>query len=105
MCLVNSLDGSMQTGLLQAASLVLITTPPEQIALALRTLLAPLRLVGVSVGRLSLSLLLALRFLSLVFEEIRALALGLAVRGVDWAALGPASGYMVGHLGKIFRGR
>jgi energy-coupling factor transporter transmembrane protein EcfT len=37
---------------------------------------------------IALTLLLSLRFMSLVFEESRNLSLGLAARGVDWAAQG-----------------
>lgn len=45
--------------------------------------------------QLTLSVLLALRFMALVLEEGRNLALGLAMRGVDWKALGPGSGLTV----------
>lgn len=37
---------------------------------------------------IALTLLLSLRFMSLVFEEVRNLCLGLAARGVDWKAQG-----------------
>lgn len=73
---------------LQAASLVLVTTPGEEMALALRRWLAPLRLIGVPTRRIALTLLLSLRFMSLVFEEVRNLCLGLAARGVDWRKQG-----------------
>jgi len=42
-----------------------------------------------------LTLLLSLRFMSLVFEEVRNLSLGLAARGIDWNGLGPAGGIQV----------
>lgn len=51
---------------LQLTSLFLVTTPPEQMALAFRSLASPLRLVGVSLDKLTFTLLLALRFVSLV---------------------------------------
>lgn len=44
-------------------------------------------------------MLLSLRFLSLVFEEVRNLSLGLASRGVDWVALGTGGSLaLVGRL-------
>lgn len=42
-----------------------------------------------------LTLLLSLRFMALVFEEVRNLALGLAARGVKWNSLGPAGGLQI----------
>lgn len=44
--------------------------------------------LGVPTQRIALTLLLSLRFMSLVFEEVRNLCLGLAARGVDWRAQG-----------------
>ena len=74
---------------MQSASLCLTTTPPEELAGALRALLAPARLLGAPVADIGLTLLLSLRFMALVFDEARNLALGLAARGVAWAQLGP----------------
>lgn len=46
-----------------------------------------------------MTLLLSLRFMSLVFEEVRNLCLGLAARGVDWKAQGSrGSLLMAGRL-------
>lgn len=73
---------------LQCASLCLITTPPERMALAVGRGLRPLGLLGVPVKELVLTVLLALRFMATVFEEARNLCLGLASRGIDWALLG-----------------
>ena len=52
-----------------------------------------------------LGLLLALRFIALVFEEANALALGLATKDVPWRSLGPmrAIGVGAGVLGKLVR--
>ena len=78
--------------LLQSARLVLSTTPPEGLAAGLAWAARPLRMVAPlrqGVDEAILGLLLALRFCSLVFEEARNLALALATRGVDWAAMGP----------------
>jgi general transcription factor 3C polypeptide 2 len=73
---------------LQGASLCLVTTPGEEMALALRRFLLPLRLLGVQTRRVALTLLLSLRFMSLVFEEVRNLCLGLAARGIAWREQG-----------------
>lgn len=70
-----------------AASLSLTTTPPEQLALGLRYLLRPLYWGKTSVHvlkRTCFTLVLAVRFLSVVFDEFRNLCLGLAARGVVW---------------------
>lgn len=55
----------------QSASLCLTTTTPEQLASALRWFMLPLRYIGVSVSEIVLTLLLSLRFISLVFDEVR----------------------------------
>ena len=58
-------------------------------------LLSPLRLIGLPVSEISLTLLLSLRFLAIVFEEIRNLALGLAARNIQWRAMGKGAGVTV----------
>jgi energy-coupling factor transport system permease protein len=73
---------------LQCASLCLITTPPERMALTVGRGLRPLGIFGVPVKELVLTVLLALRFMATVFEEARNLCLGLASRGIDWGLLG-----------------
>ncbi|KAI3438615.1 hypothetical protein D9Q98_001038 [Chlorella vulgaris] len=73
---------------LQAASLCLVTTPPESMARAVGRALSPLGLVGLPVKELVLTVLLALRFMATVFEECRNLCLGLASRGIDWRQQG-----------------
>lgn len=42
-----------------------------------------------------LTVLLSLRFMSLVFEEARNLSLGTAARGINWNNLGPAGGVQI----------
>ena len=42
-----------------------------------------------------LTLLLSLRFMALVFDEVRNLCLGLAARNIQWKSLGPAAGLQV----------
>lgn len=80
---------------LQSASLCLVTTPGEEMAMGLKQLLTPLRLFRVPTQRIALTLLLSLRFMSLVFEEVRNLCLGLAARGVDWKAQGARGSLLI----------
>lgn len=54
----------------QSASICLATTTPEQLALAMRWFLFPLTYIGVPVGEIILTLLLSLRFINLVFDEV-----------------------------------
>lgn len=80
---------------MQSASLCLTTTPAEQLAQGLRMWLSPLGVLGVPVAEISLTLLLSLRFLAVVFEEVRNLALGLAARNIQWTAMGKGAGIQV----------
>lgn len=80
---------------LQGSRLCLCTTPPEALAAALAWVTSPLRAVPALrplVDEAALTLLLALRFCSLVFEQARNLALSVACRGIDWVALGASGG-------------
>ena len=49
-------------------------------------------------AEISLTLLLSLRFLAVVFEEIRNLALGLAARNLQWRSMGKGAGLQVDYL-------
>ncbi|KAG5104930.1 hypothetical protein JHK82_041900 [Glycine max] len=71
----------------QSASLCLTTTSPEQLAFALRWFMLPLKYIGVSVSEIVLTLLLSLRFISLVFDEVRNIALGIVSRRLNWKQL------------------
>lgn len=73
---------------IQGASLALVTTPSERMALAIGNLLRPLAWIGVPVRELVLTVLLSLRFMATVFEEARNLCLGIASRGIDWSLVG-----------------
>lgn len=73
---------------IHSVNLVLITTPPEDLVWALSWLLSPLRRLGVPVDRLSFQLLLALRFLPLVQEELQNLLRSLVSRAVSLRRLG-----------------
>ncbi|KAG6542711.1 hypothetical protein Mapa_015870 [Marchantia paleacea] len=74
---------------LQSATLCLTTTTPEQLAAALQWYLAPLSRFGAPVGEIILTLLLSLRFIGLVFDEVRNIALAVVARGVQWKTLKP----------------
>ncbi|KAH1217658.1 hypothetical protein AAZX31_13G192700 [Glycine max] len=71
----------------QSASPCLTATSPEQLAFALRWFMLPLKYIGVSVSEIVLTLLLSLRFISLVFDEVRNIALGIVSRRVNWTQL------------------
>lgn len=81
-------SSAMTFTVLQSAHLALCVTTPEAMAAGLRWYLTPLRALRVPVEEIMFSLLLSLRFTSIVFEEVRNLSLGLAARDVDWRALG-----------------
>ena len=67
---------------------MLITTPPEDLVWAIRWFLAPLALLGLPLEKLSFQLLLALRFLPLVQEELQNLFRSIGVRSIDFRKLG-----------------
>tara|TARA_B100000214_G_scaffold366216_1_gene334896 strand:+ start:56 stop:970 length:915 start_codon:yes stop_codon:yes gene_type:complete len=71
-----------------SVNLMLITTPPEDLVWAIRWFLTPLILLGFPLEKLSFQLLLALRFLPLVQEELQNLFRSIGVRAVDYKKLG-----------------
>ena len=73
---------------MQSANLLLVSTPPEALAWGLTALLAPLAWLGVPVERLGFQLLLALRFLPLVQEELQNLLRAVATRALNLKQLG-----------------
>ena len=73
---------------IHSVNLMLITTPPEDLVWAIRWLLAPLTLLGFPLEKLSFQLLLALRFLPLVQEELQNLFRSIGVRAIDFKKLG-----------------
>jgi energy-coupling factor transport system permease protein len=73
---------------IHSVNLMLLTTPSEDLVWALSWGLAPLACLGVPVERLSFQLLLALRFLPLVQEELQNLMRALASRAVNLRRLG-----------------
>ncbi|MCO5559979.1 hypothetical protein L7F22_013583 [Adiantum nelumboides] len=90
---------------LQSASLCLSTTMPEHLAAGIRWYLAPLAYLKAPVDEIVLTLLLSLRFVGLVFDEVRNIALGIVARGVQWKQLTSLETAEVffSFLGRIFR--
>ena len=73
---------------IHSVNLVLITTTPEDLVWALTWCMAPLRWTKLPVDRLGFQLLLALRFLPLVQEELQNLLRSLISRAVSLRRLG-----------------
>ena len=80
--------GTLLFTLVHSANLMLLTTPPEQLVWAISWWIAPLGRLGLPVERLGFTLLLALRFLPLVQEELQNLLRALATRAVVFKRLG-----------------
>jgi energy-coupling factor transport system permease protein len=74
--------------LVHSANLMLLTSRPEELVWAISWLLAPLARLGWPVQRLGFTLLLSLRFLPLVQEELQNLLRSLATRAVNLRRLG-----------------
>ncbi|KAF6140065.1 hypothetical protein GIB67_001806 [Kingdonia uniflora] len=77
----------MPSVIFHSASLCLTTTTPEQLAAGLRWFMLPLASVGAPVAEIILTLLLSLRFINLVFDEVRNAALGVVARRINWQQL------------------
>uniref|UniRef100_A0A0D6QTE0 Uncharacterized protein n=1 Tax=Araucaria cunninghamii TaxID=56994 RepID=A0A0D6QTE0_ARACU len=90
--------------ILQSASLCLTTTKPEQLAAALWWYMLPSAHIGAPVDEMVLTLLLSLRFISLVFDEVRNIALGIVARGIEWKNLTllETLAILFGYLERIF---
>ncbi|WP_269609687.1 energy-coupling factor transporter transmembrane component T family protein [Prochlorococcus marinus] len=73
---------------IHSVNLMLITTPPEDLVWALRWFFAPLTVLGFPLEKFSFQLLLALRFLPLVQEELQNLFRSIGVRAIDFSKLG-----------------
>ena len=78
--------------LVHSANLLLLTTPPEELVWAISWLLAPLGRLGWPVERLGFTLLVSLRFLTLVQEELQNLVRSVASRAVNLRRLGWRAG-------------
>jgi energy-coupling factor transport system permease protein len=80
--------GSLLFTLIHSANLLLLTTSPEALVWAISWCLRPLGAFGLPVQRLGFLLLLSLRFLPLVQEELQNLLRSLATRAVHLRSLG-----------------
>ncbi|KAJ4967735.1 hypothetical protein NE237_014436 [Protea cynaroides] len=84
---VASTSACLTFTIFQSSTLCLTTTTPEQLASALQWFMQPLIFIGVPVSEIVLTLLLSLRFINLVFDEVRNTALGVIARRVNWKQL------------------
>ena len=73
---------------IHSVNLMLITTPPEDLVWAIKWFFAPLTLLGFPMEKLSFQMLLALRFLPLVQEELQNLFRSIGVRAIEFRKLG-----------------
>ncbi len=73
---------------IHSVNLMLISTSPEHLVWAFSWFLTPFRLIGIPVDRFCFQLLLSLRFLPLVQEELQNLFRSLSTRAVDFKGLG-----------------
>ena len=73
---------------IHSVNLLLITTPPEDFVWAIRWFCTPLTLFKFPLEKMSFQLLLALRFLPLVQEELQNLFRSIGVRAIEFRKLG-----------------
>ena len=73
---------------IQSVNLMLLSTPPEDLIWAFRWFMTPLGLLGLPIDRISFQLLLSLRFLPLVQEELQNLFRSIASRSVNFKKIG-----------------
>ncbi|VXD22927.1 Ycf92-like protein [Planktothrix serta PCC 8927] len=74
--------------LVYSTNLYLLTTASEEIAMALESLMEPLRWLKLPVTEIALTLTLSLRFFPLVLEEIQNLIRSVRTRAINWKKLG-----------------
>lgn len=65
-------------------SLLTLSTSPTEIAYGLETLFMPLRIIGIPVNKMALSISLALRFIPTIIDEGNKILKSQASRGVDY---------------------
>jgi energy-coupling factor transport system permease protein len=89
--------GTLLFTLIHSANLLLLITAPEELVWAIGWFLRPLALLGLPVDRIGFILLLSLRFLPLVQEELQNLLRAIATRAVNLRSLGwrPALGLVL----------
>ena len=65
-------------------SILTLTTPPTEITYGLEKLFSPLRLIGVPVNKMALSISLALRFIPTIIDQGNKIIKSQASRGIDY---------------------
>jgi energy-coupling factor transport system permease protein len=85
-------SGTLLFTLIHSANLLLLTTAPEALVWAMAWFLRPFAALGLPVERLGFTLLLSLRFLPLVQEELQNLLRSIATRAVSLRQLGWRAG-------------
>ena len=67
-------------------SILTLTTPPNEITYALQVVMAPLKLIGIPVNKMALSISLALRFIPTIIDQGNKIMKSQASRGIDYYA-------------------
>jgi len=81
-------SSSLVFTVVHSVNLMLLTTPPEDLMWTIRWFLSPLAFFGLPIDRISFQLLLSLRFLPLVQEELQNLLRSLVGRAINFKKLG-----------------
>ena len=67
-------------------TILTLTTPPTEITYGLQKTLAPLKLIGIPINKMSLSISLALRFIPTIIDQGNKILKSQASRGIDYYA-------------------
>ena len=65
-------------------SILTLTTPPTEITYGLEKFLSPLKIFGIPVNRMALSISIALRFIPTILDETNKILKSQACRGIDY---------------------
>ncbi|MBU6228261.1 MAG: energy-coupling factor transporter transmembrane protein EcfT [Cyanobacteria bacterium REEB459] len=87
--------GTLLFTLIYGTNLYLLTTAPEEITLALESLISPLGRLRLPVTEITLTVTLSLRFIPLVLEEVQNLVRSVQTRAINWKKLGFRSSIQV----------
>ncbi len=69
-------------------TILTLTTPPTEITYGLQKALSPLKLLGIPINKMSLSISLALRFIPTIIDQGNKILKSQASRGIDYYASG-----------------
>ncbi|HPF83239.1 MAG TPA: energy-coupling factor transporter transmembrane protein EcfT, partial [Bacilli bacterium] len=67
-------------------TMVTLTTPPNEITYGLQIVMTPLKLIGIPVNKIALSISLALRFIPTIIDQGNKIMKSQASRGIDYYA-------------------